>query len=288
VAPAILKFLSDYIGPYPYEKLANVQSKTIYGGMENASAIFYDEGSATSSRTVESLLAHEITHQWFGDMATEKSFAHLWLSEGFATYLTHIYIESKYGMDSLNAEMKKDREGVIDFGKTSRKPVVDSISDYMGLLNANSYQKGSWVLHMLRRQLGDSVFKKSIRQYYADYAGNNANSDDLRKVFESVSRKDLNKFFTQWLYTPENPNLKISWKYDVKKQLILLTVVQLQDQLFEFPLDIAFQSASMRIEHLGISKKTETFKIPVKKKPLMVTPDPFTSLLFEAKITQVK
>jgi aminopeptidase N len=106
-APAkdILAFFMNYIGPYPFKKLANVQSKTIFGGMENASAIFYFENSVTGKREDESLFAHEIVHQWFGDMATEKSFAHVWLSEGFATYLTHIYIESKYGTDSLNKEM---------------------------------------------------------------------------------------------------------------------------------------------------------------------------------------
>src|SRR5258706_1354292 len=106
VAPSIVKFLSNYIGPYPFRKLANGQSKTIFGGMENASAIFYEQLSASSDDNVESLMAHEIAHQWFGDMASEKSFPHLWLSEGFATYLTHIYIESEYGKDSLNTEMK--------------------------------------------------------------------------------------------------------------------------------------------------------------------------------------
>jgi aminopeptidase N len=100
-APAIVKFFSDYIGPYPYNKLANVQSTTIFGGMENASAIFYDEESAEENKPIESLLAHEIAHQWFGDMASEKSFSHLWLSEGFATYLSDMYLESKYGVDTL-------------------------------------------------------------------------------------------------------------------------------------------------------------------------------------------
>src|SRR6478672_3808793 len=97
LTPHMLRFFSDYIGPYPYRKLANVQSKTIFGGMENASAIFYAEGSVTGDRKWEDVYAHEIAHQWFGDMATEKSFAHLWLSEGFATYLTHIYFQHQYG-----------------------------------------------------------------------------------------------------------------------------------------------------------------------------------------------
>ncbi len=289
-APAkeILTWYMNYIGPYAYKKLANVQSKTIFGGMENASAIFYYENSVTGKRQEEALLAHEIVHQWFGNHATEKSFAHLWLSEGFATYLTHVFIESKYGTDSLNKRMQKEREEVIDFVKTSRKPVVDSTKDYMQLLNANSYQKGGWILHMLRRQLGDSIFKKSVRLYYATYAGKNADTKDLQKVFETVSGKNLQQFFTQWLYTPENPRLKISWKYEEKKQQILLTVDQLQSQLFEFPLDIAVQSANARTDRLTITKKTETFKIPAKFKPLSVIADMNTSLLFEATISELK
>jgi len=173
IAKDILAFFINYIGPYPYKKLANVQSKTIFGGMENAGAIFYAESSVTGYRSEEALLAHEIAHQWFGDMATEKSFAHLWLSEGFATYFAHIYIEEKYGKERFTKEMQAERDKIIGFVKRSRKPVVDPVSPYMDLLNTNSYEKGSWVLHMLRRQFGDSVFKKSIRTYYETYAGKN-------------------------------------------------------------------------------------------------------------------
>lgn len=288
IAKDILAFFINYIGPYPYKKLANVQSKTIFGGMENAGAIFYAESSVTGDRQEENLLAHEIVHQWFGDMATEKSFAHLWLSEGFATYLSHIYMEEKKGKERFNKDMQAERDEIIAFVKRSHKPVVDSVSPYMQLLNTNSYQKGSWVLHMLRRQLGDSVFRKCVRKYYEMYAGKNADTRDLQKVFESVSGKNLQQFFTQWLYTAENPSLKISWKYDEKKQLILITVDQLQNQLFEFPLDIAVQSATARIERLTISRKTETFTIPVKGKPLNIMPDLSTSLLFEATVTQMK
>ncbi|HEY0059288.1 MAG TPA: M1 family metallopeptidase, partial [Flavisolibacter sp.] len=97
IADDVLNFFESYIGPFPYKKLANVQSTTIFGGMENASAIFYGEKTVTGTRASEDLIAHEIVHQWFGNTATEKNFAHLWLSEGFATYLTNVYIEAKYG-----------------------------------------------------------------------------------------------------------------------------------------------------------------------------------------------
>lgn len=289
-APSILKFLSDYIGPYPYKKLANVQSKTIFGGMENASAIFYYEESASSERNVESLLAHEIVHQWFGDMTSEKSFPHLWLSEGFATYLTHIYIESKYGTDSLNNEMKQDRNDVLAFSADSKLPVVDSITPFKNLLNANSYQKGGWVLHMLRRQLGDIVFQKIIRSYYAAYAGKNADTRDFQKICEKESGKDLTVFFDQWLYSYAFPKLEVQWSYDEKNKMAVVNIKQLQTKLLEFPLDIklGFGSEKSVTETLSISKKSQQFLLPAKQKPLNLLLDPNTSLLFEGSAHKLK
>jgi len=277
-APHILTWLSNYIGPYPYKKLANIQSKTIFGGMENASAIFYFENSVTGKKEQETLLAHEITHQWFGNTATEKNFSHLWLSEGFATYMTHLYVESKYGKDSLNKRMQKEREQVIQFVKSSSKAVVDNSTDYMSLLNENSYQKGGWVLHMLRRELGDSVFKKAIRSYYATYAWKNAETKDFQKIVEAASGKNLTYFFQQWLFRGENPKLKLSWTYDPKAQAVNVTVEQMQNELFSFPLEIGLAN---RIEKIQVSKKLETFRIGAKTKVDNLVFDPNTSLLFE-------
>ena len=291
IAKDILAFYMDYIGPYAYKKLANVQSKTRFGGMENAGAIFYSEYSVNGYRGEERLIAHEIVHQWFGNMATEKSFAHFWLSEGFATYLTHIYLESKYGMDSLKKRMQEDRDEILSFVKSSKRPVVDSTSNYMSLLNANSYQKGGWVLHMLRRQLGDSVFHKAIRQYYATYAGKNADTKDLQNIFELVSGKKLGKFFQQWLYTPENPRLDVTWKYNKTENNIAITVKQLQASDFELPLEILVQESAVTMPRRmikTISKRTETFIYPVKSKPVRIEIDPMVSLLFEGTITEVK
>ncbi|HEU4902729.1 MAG TPA: M1 family metallopeptidase, partial [Flavisolibacter sp.] len=118
-APEIVKFFSDYVAPFPYKKLANVQSTTIMLGMENASCIFYAENAITGERSMEETLVHEIAHQWFGDMASEKSFAHLWLSEGFADYLTNLFIEKKYGREAAMERLQKAREDVIDFARVS-------------------------------------------------------------------------------------------------------------------------------------------------------------------------
>ncbi|MBL7731356.1 MAG: M1 family metallopeptidase [Chitinophagaceae bacterium] len=290
-AKDILEWYINYIGPYAYQKLANVQSKTIFGGMENAGAIFYFENSVTGKRTEESLIAHEIVHQWFGNSATEKSFAHLWLSEGFATYLTHVYLESRYGTDSLNTRMQDDRNEIIDFVTQSHRPVVDSTSDLMRLLNTNSYQKGSWVLHMLRRQLGDSVFRKSIQEYYTKYAGSNAETKDLQQVFERVSGKTLSQFFNQWLHTGVNPALTIRWKYLADMKKLSVTVEQLQEgTVFQLPLEILLVLPGNKKVYrtLEINSRAQTLLLPLEEMPLYFEADPKTSLLFEGKVSEMK
>lgn len=290
VAPEILKFMVNYIAPYPYNKLANVQSVTIFGGMENASAIFYHEETASSNASQERLLAHEIAHQWFGDMASEKKFADLWLSEGFATYLAHLYIENKYGVDSMNQEMKKDRQVVIFYPNTSSHSIVDTTSNLMSLLNPNSYQRGSWVLHMLRRQLGDSVFHKIIRSYYEKFKGKNADTRDFESVAEEVSGKNLKTFFDQWLYSNSIPTLSVNWQYSESKKEVSLTVEQTQPELFQFPLDIKiFTNSKNSTTHtLSINREKQTFVFPTPSRPLRIKTDPNTSLLFKWDVSNIK
>jgi aminopeptidase N len=287
----ILPWYISKIGPYAYKKLANVQSKTIFGGLENANTIFYSEYSVTGDRKSEALLAHEIAHQWFGNYVTEKSFAHLWLSEGFATYLTIIYMENKYGKDTALHMLQEDRIQAIQYGKHNELPIVNPTTDYMKLLNPNSYQKGSWVLHMLRRQLGDSVFWKSLRYFYSVYGGKTADTDDLRKIFEEVAGKDLKKFFQQWLYTPVNPALDIRWKYFPQKKNIIITVSQNQSSVpFEFPLELAIVTDhdKTQIIKLNVSKKTESFTFSLDNKPSGLYPDPNTSLLSAFTFHEIK
>jgi aminopeptidase N len=285
----ILPFFIKNVGPYAYKKLANVESKTIFGGLENANTIFYSEESVKGNRRSEALIAHEISHQWFGNMATEKSFAHLWLSEGFATYMTILYIENKYGKDTALAMLEEDRQQVIGFVKHSDRPVVDTNPDYMELLNANSYQKGGWVLHMLRRQLGDSVFWRSLRNYYSTYAGLTADTDDLRKVFEKESKTSLSQFFRQWLYEPGIPELKIEWNYNATTKKVNVTVKQLRGS-FSFPLEIGIRSGGGRISYLTIqvTSATTNSSIAVKDKPLQFLVDPNQSLLHSATLLEVK
>ena len=285
MAKDILPFFIKNVGPYGYKKLANVQSKTRFGGLENANTIFYSESSVSGTRKSEGLIAHEIVHQWFGNMATEKSFGHLWLSEGFATYFTILYFENKYGKDTAIKMLKEDREKVIAYSKESKKAVVDTEeTDYMKLLNPNSYPKGSWILHMLRSELGDSVFWRSIRRYYATYAGGVADTRDLQKIFEEVSGKDLKQFFDQWLYTTGQPELEIIWKYDADKYLII-NVRQLQNNTFKFPLAFKINTSSgSKKEKVFVDKAVFSYKIKQDQKPLSIIVDPDTELLMSNKI----
>lgn len=287
-ATEILPWFIKNVGPYGYKKLANVQSKTMFGGLENAGAIFYSENSVTGTRKSESLLTHEIAHQWFGDMATETEWAHIWLSEGFATYMTILYFENKYGQDTARKMLLEDRGQVIAYTKKTQNPIVDSsVKDYMALLNPNSYQKGGWVLHMLRNQLGDTAFWKGIRAYYAKFSGKNASTDDLRKSMEAVSGQDLKQFFQQWLYTAGHPVLDITWQYDKAKKAVTLTVNQRQDAPFRFPLELSFYGPDRKHlfnKTITIKDKQSTINIPVDGPVERISPDPATKLLFEGSV----
>jgi aminopeptidase N len=288
-AKEILKFFIDYIGPYGYKKLANVQSKTIFGGMENASAIFYFEQSVTGKRTIEDLLAHEIAHQWFGNMVTEKSFNHLWLSEGFATYMTNIYLESQYGPDSMARRMQGERNLVISFAQSSTMPVIDTTSDYMQLLNANSYQKGGWILHMLRHAVGNDAFHKIIREYYKRYAGKNANSDDFITLAQQVCGKPLAPMLNQWLRKPGLPVLNISWKYNTARKAVILSVEQKQPVLFSFPLEVLIKTEKGDIfKTVNISAQKSKFTLPSINTATALEFDPGTNLLWSKYIDTQK
>lgn len=288
LATEVLPFFIRNVGVYGYQKLASVQSKTRFGGLENANTIFYSENSINGERGAEQLFVHEIAHQWFGNMATEKDWAHVWLSEGFATYMTILYVEDKYGKEAADKLLMEDRDQIIAFTKTKQRPVVDSsITNYMQLLNPNSYQKGGWVLHMLRSQLGDSVFWRSIRTYYSRYAGRNASTEDLQRVFEEVSGTSLPQFFRQWLYVAGHPQLDINWKYDAAKKLTTITIVQKQNELFQFPLQLQITGGAEDgtiTKSLPVKERQTVLNIPMMEKPQKIVPDPRVKLLFESTV----
>jgi aminopeptidase N len=212
-AADMVDHFTELVGPFPYEKLANVQSATRFGGMENASAIFYSERAIASGRNIEGTVSHEIAHQWFGDAVTEADWHHLWLSEGFATYFGAQYFEAADGVESFRARMEEARQRVVTSDDASR-PVVDpEEQDLFALLNDNNYPKGGWVLHMLRGQLGDEVFFEGIRRYYARHLHSAVLTEDFQAVMEEVSGEDLAWFFRQWIHEPGFPTFDVDWTW---------------------------------------------------------------------------
>ena len=213
-ATEIVETLERLVGPFPYEKLAHVESATRFGGMENASAIFYDEGAWSQGRLPEEIVRHETAHQWFGDAVTEREWHHLWLSEGFATYFALVVGAALDGDSVLGAGLRADaaryfRSAVVD------RPVVDTAEhDLLRLLNANNYEKGSWVLAMLRAVVGDSGFWTGIRAYYRIFRDSTAVSEDLQAVMERAAGQPLGWFFDQWLRQPGYPMLACRWTID--------------------------------------------------------------------------
>jgi aminopeptidase N len=276
-----LRYYSSLIAPYPYKKLANVQSKTIYGGLENAGTIFYAENSVTGMGRAERLIAHEISHQWFGNSVTEADWHHIWLSEGFATYLTSLYFEEKQGKEQLKYDMELSRERVVKYFERNARPVIDTaVFNLMFLLNANSYQKGAWVLHMLRNELGDDVFFKGLRVYYDRFNLSNAITEDFRDVMSEVSGRNLDRFFQQWLYTAGQPELSIRHKVNKRKGTTEVFIEQIQESLFEFNLDLLVEDLSGKeIINVKIDKRVTNIVLS-SASVTRITPDPDVKLLF--------
>lgn len=288
IAGNILQYFQKMLGPYPFKKLANVQSKTRYGGMENAGTIFYNENSISGHRGSEGLIAHEIAHQWFGDAVTESHYSHIWLSEGFASYLTQFYFEDTYGPERLEAGMRSARRRVLAFQERHpQRTVIDTAyNDANRLLNPLSYQKGAWVLHMLRYEVGDSLFWEGLRQFYRQFRNQNADTQDFRKIMESVSGKNLKFFFRQWLQQPGQPELRSDWGYNPDNGVCYLSIeqVQMSGIVFKFPLEIGLRATaddSMMIQNIKIDQQIQTVALPVTGPPEDLTVDPRCRLLWE-------
>ncbi len=287
-AMEVMRYYIDSIGEFSYFKLANVQSKTRYGGMENAGNIFYYEQSVNGKHSVEPLIAHEIAHQWFGNSATEKDWHHIWLSEGFATYLTDMYLEHKYGREKFKERMKKERDKVLRYNSRIPKPVIDtSVTNWNKLLNPNSYEKGAWFLHNLRNKIGDKDFYNTLRKYYEKYRNSNALTSDFRAIAEEISGLDLKAFFDQWLRKPGFPDIDVQWYLEQNK--LYINVEQKKEKFdFELPLQIRGKNDKNFDYVINVKCKNETFVIKLPDEFSQgiseIVLDPEVKLLFRGKI----
>jgi len=251
--------------------------------MENASCIFYNERTVNGRQNNENLFAHEIAHQWYGDGVTELDWHHIWLSEGFATYLTDIYIEHAHGHDAMVASMQNERNRVIRFAHQRLAPIVDTtLPVSIRLLNRNSYQKAGWVLHMLRHEMGDDLFRQCVRAFYEKFKFSNALTCDFQQVVDSITEKNHDAFFQQWFFQKGHPVLSSAWKQEDQK--LELTIRQHQEQfIFEFPLEVKVSGSEGKsiMYSLDILSAEQTFFLDLPFEAKEIRLDPGTWLLYE-------
>jgi aminopeptidase N len=291
----VLQFYSNYAGPYVFEKLANIQSPSVSGGMETSSAIFYAENlvNGKADTRLRNVVIHEIAHQWFGNAVTESTWDDAWLSEGFATYFTLLFQENEYGHDEYTEGLKKARQTVIDYcKKDSTFSIVDDRSAESGPVTSSiTYQKGAWVLHMLRERIGHDNFRKGIQAYYAKYMNSNASTSDLVEEMEKASNENLKPFFYEWLNKPDMLKINAGWKYDEANKQVVLNLQQDQHPgfIFDFPLEIRlYEDGSKTPQNVKfeVSTKNAEFMIPCTKKPSLLLLDPRTVLLADINLRE--
>ena len=301
-APAIpsLEYFNELIAPYPYEKLAMIVGATRYGGMENSSAIVFTaqffnvRPQAKLSapygipRGTVNLISHEIAHQWFGDSVTESTWADLWLSEGFATYFAGLFLQRSEGEAAFQDYMSRAAEEIFEYEKKKPSPIFDrDTEDLLALLNANNYQKGAWVLHMLRSSLGDQVFFRGIRDYYHKHKEATATTEDLRAALEAASGKDLSGFFKRWIYESGHPKYQLSWEWRQKSE-VRLVLRQLQSGnafLDHVPVAITTTSGKREVILKPAGKEiVETVRL--NEMPASIAIDPGNTLLKEATVVK--
>lgn len=281
-APDMLRFFTQLIAPYEFERLAHVQSSTEFEGMENTTAIFYSENEIAAGENIEDTVAHETAHQWFGNSVTIRDWHELWLSEGFATYLMALYYQHADGEPRFRAMMEEERQIFLQSVAASR-PVIDRAETNLEeLLNANTYQKGAWILHMLRGIVGDEAFFSGIRRFYQSHRLAHATTADLRNAFEAVTSRDLEWFFTQWLDKPGYPRLRGDMKWDGESREVSVTIEQTQHSswpTYRLPLVIELSGATSERHHVDLTQRKQTFVFRASDPPRALAIDPDSLVL---------
>jgi aminopeptidase N len=282
----MVEFYSRIVAPFPYTNLAHVQSATRFGGMENASAIFYSERAIAEGRDIEGTVAHEVAHQWFGDAVTPADWAHVWLSEGFASYFGPLYFEHADGPARFREIMTGVRRSYLN-SQVRNLAIVDTLAtpgnNLLQLLNANSYQKGALVLHMLRGIMGDRNFFDGVQRYYHTHEHGTAVTADLRRALETHHGESLGWFFDQWVFRPGHPVLQSSMRWDAAARQAVVTIEQTQQAdwpTFRLPLTIAFDvtaagGATAEVRHTAdVRERRSTFRFTLPAQPTAMRVDP--------------
>ncbi|MBI1841467.1 MAG: HEAT repeat domain-containing protein [Verrucomicrobia bacterium] len=288
----MMAFFEEEIGvPYPWDKYYQAAvSDYHWGGMENTTLTVLNETTLhpdgyETLRSSEGLVAHELAHQWFGDLVTCKDWSHLWLNEGFATYYDALYEGHKHGRDHLLYAMRQNAEGVLNAGD-DRTPIV-----YRGFAHPEeqfgyrAYPKGAWILHMLRNQLGEPLYRKCVQTYLERHKFGNVDTEDLARVIEELSGRSFDAFFDQYVYHGQQPDLKIRYQWMEREKLVKLSIVQQQtvsDEvlLFTVPAKARFKGKFGTIDReFQIHEKSEDFSFTLPSAPEIVRFDPDYALL---------
>jgi len=284
--PQMINFFSDYISPYPYERYAQTTVQDFeWGGMENVTAttlnrrILHDK-NAVPNYTSDDLIAHEFAHQWFGDYLTCKTWDHIWLNEGFATYFTDLWYEDEFGEDAFLYQRYLSQKEYFD-NQLKEEPLdsiklKDSWSIPAELSGGKAYDRGAAIMNMLRFKLGDEFFKKGIQHYVEKYKNGSVTSEDFREVMEEVSGKDLKKFFEQWIYGGGFPEFRVNYSWDKSNKKLILNVEQTQKLfpavgIFEIPILIEIVAGKQLIKDtIQITGKENSFTFSIEQEPDLV------------------
>jgi aminopeptidase N len=288
----MLTFFEKEIGvPYPWAKYSQVcVNDFVEGGMENTSCTTLTDSTlftdATENiRNSEGLIAHEMAHQWFGDLVTCKDWSQIWLNESFATYYETLYNEHKNGRDNMLYELygrARQITGITNDVNAIVRRNYDNSHEMFGYL---AYPKGGWVLHMLRSQLGEDLYRRCIKTYLERHQYGSVVTDNLRSVIEELTGRSFDQFFDQWLYHGRQPQLDANYSWDENTKLARVTIRQTQkvDEnvvLFNFPLTIRFKGKSGATDkQIIVKEKEEDFYFPLEAAPEIVRLDPEYTLL---------
>jgi aminopeptidase N len=281
--PKYIDFFAKTFGEYPFikEKYGVTEFLWQLGAMEHQTITGIGSNFVTGKKYFNDMYVHELAHHWWGDAVSPTIWKDIWLNEGFATYSEALYAEHVGGKKALQSFMLNKYNS--DFKGTLYDPGDN-------LFGSIVYDKGSWVLHMLRSEVGDSLFFQILRTYFASYKYKNASTDDFKKICESVSRKNLDKFFDQWIYKGKGI-IELEYEWSVKKTPgnYIINIQTLQTQkgydTYNFPLEFIFNidSGNNVTKTFYIDKRQKDFEITMKDLPFDIKPDPSNWLLAEFK-----
>jgi aminopeptidase N len=239
------------------------------------------------------VVIHEIAHQWFGNTVTEHDWDDVWLSEGFATYFTLLFIEHAYGRDEFLAGVRRSRDMVRAFEEKNPgyRVIHDNLSDMSKVTTSQTYQKGAWVLHMLRGLIGDDAFWQGIRTYYRTHFNGTASTEQFRRIMEQASGQPLGWFFDQWLRRGGWATVTGTWRYDSSLRAAVVELHQRPSDgaVFRLPLEIAVQvpgEQAPRVQRVELTGARGVFTIPSPQAAQAVHLDPGTWVLMDATLTE--